>query len=267
MSTPYFLELKIFFDRYLKTRIEICSDEICSEFEIIPDSGSSMLIVTGLNCSTCDKRDGQWPSSPNTEETDNFSYGGGQESAVTISTGLLNKSIPIRFGIIEETKSISDKPENVFGLICFPNDYNSLENSLPSSIAQVYFDFISWRLILASSNYNLIPNNIKKYRLERTEDKYCLPISSFSIRTEQNKIYNYNNITRVLFDTGSNYTMFPEDTSFSMFYLDEPSIVSIKTRDGELNFNWRFVKRTCFYPNTIIIGLKWFDDRRLYFNY
>ena len=118
-----YLDLPLTFDR----RLGLYMTEVTLNgkvFRVVPDSGSTNLLVTGSACQDCHPPDGVFDMTIGTDisggTTRTVSYGGGQKTTFVPWRASLqysnNESHDVDFGVIVNTYSPDGTPQNVLGL-------------------------------------------------------------------------------------------------------------------------------------------------------
>lgn len=121
-----YLDLPLTFDRQLglyMTEITLNG----KPFRVVPDSGSTNLLVTGSACQNCHPPDGVFDMTTGTDISGGVvrtvSYGGGQKTtfipwraSLQYSGGSGGESHDVDFGVIVSTYSPDGTPQNVLGL-------------------------------------------------------------------------------------------------------------------------------------------------------
>lgn len=120
-------------------------------FTVIPDLGSSILIVSGPNCSACNPAEGIWNLSLGHQIGQNqmgtIKYGSQVTHYIPWQGQLLNYpngGKEVNFGVIVDSQSSDGKPMNVMGLTNKPNGF--LEGICGKKI--ITFDFSNQKLYL-----------------------------------------------------------------------------------------------------------------------
>lgn len=152
------LELPLVYDSengVYRTRIHLGNkngnkNEKSIEFSVVPDLGSSILIVAGPDCPECDRKDGFWDFSLG-ENISNGSqgtirYGSQMTNYLPWQAYLLDYpgGKEVNFGVITRSKSNDDRPMNVMGLT---NRINGFLDGLCGE-KTVTFDFSNQKLYL-----------------------------------------------------------------------------------------------------------------------
>lgn len=122
MDQSAYLNLPLVFDRRLglyMTEITLAGQQ----FRVVPDSGSTNLLVTGSACQNCHPPDGVFDMSKGTDisggNSRTVSYGGGQKTTFVPWRAPLqysNGEHDVDFGVIVDTYSPDGTPQNVLGL-------------------------------------------------------------------------------------------------------------------------------------------------------
>lgn len=143
-----------------KTRISLGTYDKFRSFDVIPDTGSNILIISGPECKRCVPEMGQWDYAIGKEITSKkeiIQYGGGQVTEyIPWKSHLLDfGSQEVTFGVVTFSNVSNGSPQNVMGIQ--PGSSGFLSELKHYDIM---FDFPRGNLIIGN-----IPNNISNRRL------------------------------------------------------------------------------------------------------
>lgn len=268
-----------------KTRIRLGDNSKFFDFNVIPDTGSNTLIITGKRCSNCNPREGVWDPSvgQSVGENKTITYGGGQTTTYTPWSGMLytnSGKLPVNFGVITSSSTPEGSPQNVLGL----QSKGFLSSLSGSEIPKVTFDFIRGQLIISpppnkrSSGFLLnqpltgTSFEMVEYPWSSNDIKFVTAkLSSMSINGKQLPdavIPHY-----VLFDTGTTFTIVSKKLEP---YFQSRNTLTLTFSSGVTTPNKTFV----FNPpensvrqeplrddDTILIGNLWLRDHVFVIDY
>lgn len=283
-----YITLPLFWsDVALKTKATLSTDEYQATFDIIPDTGSNIMIVSGKGCQGCDPKKGEWDLQHgvpiNGKQLKTIRYSGGFVSDYYIwSAKYLNgrdgmgPGLGIVFGVIVKTNS----PQNVLGLQPTRSDTNqreeiSLMDSLGAKVAT--FDFPKMELILEKELTHIPPKKIQNtIPLVFTPSPRRIPIADLKSITYQSKTLNFKD-QKVLFDTGALWTIVPANIYDKVFSGLPPKITSRIRGELLLTFHNSSTDVPMVCPleyvvkgpnrGDMIIGSKWLQKYLVAFDY
>jgi hypothetical protein len=281
----------IFSDGYYKTKFTLTDGKGYQvKFSAIPDTGSHLLLLSGVQCKECVNSDGVWsPEKGEARSKNNYTitYGGGQKTEfipwqayfVDSSIGQAEPDLRIaEFGLITSHGHQSVKPENVMGLSPQMNTGRKDERSFLDSLAvpkRLIFDFPRNQLVIGEDERSR-PVNFDNQAIKLVQNgSYSYPFALIdSINLEDKKIEN--SVKYAVLDTGTNYTVIPRNLY--------DSIVKANSNLGlpkEIEFNFAgknglvkkkfstryFIAGNVPIANTLILGAKAFDSKSLLIDY
>jgi hypothetical protein len=201
-------------------------------FNVIPDLGSSILLVSGQECRQCNPRDGIWdPSLGENISNGNIGtikYGSQLTRYIPWQAQLLNYpggGKRVNFGVAIDSVSNDGKPMNVMGLTNKVNGF--LEGICGKKI--ISFDFTKGRLHLGEFNQQLL-KTIPFVESPSGPEFVMSEIASIKINGIN---INLSGVKYAIWDTGSTDTFLPP-ALFNQFMQQRPSQqVEITFKNGE----------------------------------
>lgn len=253
-------------------------------FEVIPDTGSHLLIVAGPQCSTCRDEKGVWNPilgekiDPHLQEIE---YYGSQKTYYTLWKATLNQNGKVIFGVIEKSTINVGYSENVLGLqfsSTLPKKKSFLQSF--SGPKKVLFDFPS-----SSFHLGLNPSSLESYLHSRKiidtipihflghRTLILLPIASIQINSLPTK-WKPN---WAIIDTGTTMTLVEPQlykyllASQKSTESKEISIHFASEKEKAISFPFYHIKSAGSnglpMKNVILLGNQWLSRYGLYIDY
>jgi hypothetical protein len=179
-----------------RSKIRLGNRDRQIEFSVVPDTGSSHLLVSGDQCSNCPLTDGVWDRSLGQDVSQGkkglVTYGGGQRIIyIPWQAHFMNynhsNGKEVNFGVVVNSYSPDGIPVNILGLQEKPNSF--LDGLCGEKT--VVFDFPHNRLYLGKSDDILFPNNgnVTTFHLDNPTNGAFYPIGKIKeIRINGQKI-------------------------------------------------------------------------------
>lgn len=232
-------------------------------FIVVPDTGSSLLLVSGADCQECDHSKGSWKD-VNTGATGKIRYLGGQVTHYRPTKGRLrgdNGEIHVDLGVIRSHTGISKHYCNVLGL------QQRVGKSFLTSLWQsndkqlIVFDF---------------PNSL--FGLGNVLELVRTPIATWPFFSSakgylMSRLQSFDGQYFVLWDTGSTLTSLP---SSIYQHFEETSTITLTFEDSTTPITFQYSPRsiTSLVPskrfpldNVIIVGNLWLRQYGIAFDF
>lgn len=266
------------------------------EITVVPDTGSSMLIISGKDCFGCRISDGYfditWGRNVSFGITRTIDYAGGQSSKYLLYTGYLldygagqEKEIP--FGLVVSTKSHHYRTENVLGLQPGGFFTGSAFIDYLCGPKKILFDFPGQKIIIGnvSSFLPRTPSVEIRLSLPSILHRYLLgDISSIALKitNQMDSIPETVRPRYAIFDTGTTQTLVrPELEEYISMRNHDKIVISFLAPTSEqttnnpiLTFpikmqrNQHIIKSNSQLPEkTILIGNQWMKNYQVLFDY
>jgi len=191
-----------------------------SRFEVIPDTGSRLLLVSGPQCRSCSVSGGLWNRNlgiPTDPTLRTIEYVGGQSTTYQVHDGYLTEvDFPIRVGVATASNR-QFRPENILGLSGEDTD-DAFLKTWPRK--RVVFVFDQRRLYLGSIPKHLlgiIAQSSKSFPMEFGIAP-GIKIMGGSLHSDHSEISISSG--RVLFDTGTTQSLAEIEMSGSSLDLN-----------------------------------------------
>ena len=256
------------------------------DFSTIPDTGSSVLIVSGPECKSCNPRDGIWDyrlgQNVSNGQQGVIRYGGGQKTIyIPWQAQLMNYDHNYRlgqngetfgigknvnFGVIKETFSPDGLPVNVLGL-------QEKAGSFLDGVCgekTVIFDFPRERLYLGQWDEILFDPKKKRSTFDLSQPKGNgpqYPIATIKSIEIDGEVVKTSIPRNAIFDTGTTNTIVSAEMARMLggrrevtFNFEKkvddgsPSTVTFKIPPGSVEVG------QISYPSSIIIGNRWLSQ-------
>lgn len=202
LTLPLWREGGVYF-----TRIHLGTPNRSISFNVVPDTGSNTLILSGPNCQKCDRGDGVWDPSLGSNVSGGFNhrilFAGGQTTTYVLWRALLLDYIggkEVDFGMITSSGTPEGTPLNVLGLqrngfiqqLCGPKN--------------ILFDFPRGQLYIGNIN-DKIPPNALTFTLDESEGSIKFVLGRItSMNIDGRPVPPSITPRRAIFDTGSTNT-------------------------------------------------------------
>ncbi len=283
--------LPLIYDRrygIYRTQIRLGTKEKQQTFSVIPDTGSSILIISSPECGDCNPKDGVFDpelGTPIQRIKGRIRYGGQQisdyypyKSYLMNYTDKQGRVIPkeVEFGLVTQSKSSDNEPLQILGLQGEgPGFIQNLCNQ------NLLFDFNRGKLVIGVKNEDLNKYSDKSneilqslFDLHHPTTGPAYPMGKIKeLRISgSNGVIKSKNYDYAIIDTGSTGTVFPGFNK--LVSSSEPVTLEI---DFETNGGSGSPKTVRFIvkpdlvadesmpvKNTILIGIKWLKDKVLY---
>lgn len=256
------------------TKIRMGDDNKSMFFNVVPDTGSSILLLNGPNCDGCNSADGVWDTSVGKDmsngQTGVIRYGGQQ---VTIYTPWRGKffddnlddtdGFEVDFGLIRKSTSPDNKPLQVLGI---QGGKSFLQALCGDRI--VTLDLPAKKLILGATD---VTNGKTVYKTSMVPSPSAVNfnvnrIISMKVNGTTVPSPNYAVIdtgaTQTLVDSGlGNYLKTPGTVEITFAGPNGNVVIPFNNRSGTVS-----AERTPF-PSSIVIGNRWLSDYGVQLDY
>lgn len=273
------VSLPLIFDSRIgvyRSKIRLGNKDKQIEFSVVPDTGSSRLLVSGERCPNCPMMDGVWDMSIGQDVSNGqkgmVTYGGGQRIIyIPWQAHFMNynhsNGKEINFGVVVNSYSPDGIPVNILGLQEKPNSF--LDGLCGEKT--VVFDFPNNRLYLGKSDHILYPSNanVTTFHLDNPVNGATYPIGRITeISINGQKIPVSVQPKYAIVDTGTTDTfLLPEFYNYILSLGTDNLTVEITFEKDEvdsygstLTFNvptQTVTTQRINHPNSMLIGNSW----------
>lgn len=262
-----FIRLPLYFKQgYYKTQFKLSDRHgYQRQFQAIPDTGSSYLIISGKDCKDCILEDGVWDAGKGIRrslEPVQIKYAGGQVTTFypwqaylvdPIDLGYINTDIKVpnqevrredftqnigidevdyriaEFGLVTQSDNQRQRPQNIMGLS--PARDHSKERSFIASLGvpqRVLFDFPHHQLIIGETTDSNTPygkGEMKTINLHQNQSLQY-PFGKIGGIVLDNGTQVKGYPNYAIFDTGTNYTVVSQNFYNNLLRANEGDIPS-----------------------------------------
>jgi len=209
------------------TRLHLGDNNHTLPFDVVPDTGSNILIVSGPLCSQCNRQDGIWNPSIGQDIScgivEEIRFVGGQRTSYLRWRAQLldySPSKQIDFGVIISSITPDGSPLNVLGL---QGEHSSgLFGKGPPFLdslcgeKNVLFDFPNEKLYIGSIS-DLVPQHAKQFSLFKPSWGIAFTLGRITqIKIDDNRVAPSITPRFGIFDTGTTLTIVSRDLSYQL---------------------------------------------------